>query len=77
MKNDNLIYELQEIIKQELEVEVDREDNLKICGVDSLSLVLIISRIEEFYNVIFLEDDLDPLKLITLKDLASLVRKYR
>lgn len=77
MKNDNLIYELQEIIKQELEVEVDREDNLKICGVDSLSLVLIISRIEEFYNVIFLEDDLDPLKLITLNDLASLVRKYR
>lgn len=77
MKNDNLINELQEIIKQELEVEVDREDNLKICGVDSLSLVLIISRIEEFYNVIFLEDDLDPLKLITLNDLASLVRKYR
>lgn len=77
MKNDNLINELQEIIKQELEVEVDREDNLKNCGVDSLSLVLIISRIEEFYNVIFLEDDLDPLKLITLNDLASLVRKYR
>ena len=44
MKNDNLINELQEIIKQELEVEVDREDNLKICGVDSLSLVFLFKK---------------------------------
>ena len=49
---------------------------LKESGLDSLSLVLLIASIEEEYSFSFDEDDLQPDKLLTLKDLTLLTEKY-
>lgn len=49
---------------------------LKENGLDSLSLVLLIASIEEEYSFSFDEDDLQPEKLLTLKDLTLLTEKY-
>lgn len=49
---------------------------LKESGLDSLSLVTVITGIEETFGFFFSDDDLDPERLITLNDLVTLTEKY-
>lgn len=45
-------------------------------GLDSLSLVSVIVGLEEKFSVQFDESDLDPSKIVQVKDLVRLVEKY-
>lgn len=51
-------------------------EELKESGLDSLSLVSVIAGIEEQFGFFFEADDLQPDKLLTLKDLVELTEKY-
>ena len=44
-------------------------------GLDSLSLVSVIVGLEEKFGIEFNESDLDPIKIIRVKDLVELVEK--
>ena len=44
-------------------------------GLDSLSLVSVIVGLEEKFGIEFNESDLDPSKIIRVKDLVELVEK--
>ena len=65
-----------EFAQENIGVEVLEGEDLRECGVDSLSLVLLITGLEDVFGVQFNEDDLDPDKLIVLDDLVNLVGKY-
>lgn len=67
---------IKEIARKRLRAELTENDSLKECGVDSLSLVILISEIERIYKFQFNEDDLQPDKLNTLADLTKLTEKY-
>lgn len=45
-------------------------------GLDSLSLVAVIVEIEEKFGIEFKESDLDPSKILKVKDLIDLVGNY-
>ena len=55
----------------------NRADRIKDdCGLDSLSLVSVIVRLEEALGKEFDDSDLDPAELITVGDLIALTEKY-
>ena len=45
-------------------------------GLDSLSLVSVVVGLEEKFGIEFGESDLDPGKILQVKDLINLVEKY-
>lgn len=45
-------------------------------GFDSLRIVGLIVRLEDTFDIVFDEADLDPTSLITFKDLHETVMKY-
>ena len=45
-------------------------------GLDSLSLVAVVVELEEKFGIEFNESDLDPSKIIHVRDLIELVEKY-
>ena len=45
-------------------------------GLDSLSLVSVVVGLEEKFGIEFDESDLDPGKILQVKDLINLVEKY-
>lgn len=45
-------------------------------GLDSLSLVSVVVGLEEKFGIEFNESDLDPVKILQVKDLIKLVEKY-
>lgn len=67
---------IMEFAQENIGVDVLEGEDLRECGVDSLSLVLLITGLEDVFGVQFNEDDLDPDKLIVLDDLVNLVGKY-
>ena len=58
------------------EVEVSEDDNLKEYGMDSIALVSLIVEIENKYNIEFSESDLNPNKLMTIKNIVDMMEKY-
>lgn len=55
----------------------NRADRIKEdCGLDSLSLVSVIVRLEEALGKEFDDGDLDPAALITVGDVITLAEKY-
>lgn len=67
---------IMEFAQENIGVDALEGEDLRECGVDSLSLVLLITGLEDVFGVQFNEDDLDPDKLIVLDDLVNLVGKY-
>ncbi len=67
---------IKELAQESLGAELNENDSLKECGVDSLSLVILIAEIESAYGFEFDESDLQPENLITLGDLVKLTEKY-
>lgn len=67
---------IKELAKESLGAELNDNDSLKECGVDSLSLVVLIAEIESNYGFEFDESDLQPDKLNTLADLTEITEKY-
>lgn len=56
--------------------EIGIHDNLKESGMDSLSIVSLIVDIEEAFNIIFNDSDLDPINLKSLNDIKNILEKY-
>lgn len=57
--------------------QIEEGDELKKdLGLDSLSLVSVIVGLEDSFNILFDDSDLDPGLLITVKNLVSLVGKH-
>lgn len=67
---------IKELAKESLGAELNDNDSLKECGVDSLALVVLIAEIESNYGFEFDESDLQPDKLNTLADLTEITEKH-
>ena len=64
------------IAYENIGVELNANEDLKIGGVDSLSVVLLISEVENAFDITFSDDDLDPDNLDSIINIARLVKKY-
>ena len=76
MNKDTIGQKIMEFTQENIGVELSEYEEVRDSGVDSLSLVLLITGLEEVFGIQFNEDDLDPDKLVTLSDLVELVGKY-
>ena len=56
--------------------EPSEKEPLAECGLDSLSLVSLLAGREEEFGFWFDDDDLQPDRLATLRDLTELTEKY-
>lgn len=56
--------------------DVSLEDELASIGIDSLKRVELIVAIEDAFNIIFDDSDLDPGQLVTVSDIVQLTEKY-
>lgn len=56
---------------------IDKEDSLveDLC-LDSLNMVVLLLEIEETFDIELDESDMNPLDLISVSDVVSLVEKY-
>jgi len=45
-------------------------------GIDSLRMVELLVAIEERIGIVIDESDLDPGKLVTIQDIADVIKKY-
>ncbi len=76
MNREEIDKKIVDLARETTGVQLTETVTLKENGLDSLSLVLLIASIEEAYSFSFDEDDLQPEKLLTLKDLTLLTEKY-
>ena len=72
----NIIEKIKLIAREELDCEINEEDSLKDCGVDSLSLVNLVIAVEQAFNITFPDDELQPENLVSLTDIVSLTERY-
>ena len=56
--------------------EIKEEDSLISIGIDSLKTVNLILELENSFNFIFNDSDLDPENLKTVKNIIDIVSKY-
>ena len=56
--------------------EIDLEDRLTNIGIDSLKIVELIITVENELNIKFDDGELDPSKLIAVKNILELTEKY-
>jgi len=56
--------------------EIDTKDSLSEIGIDSLKKVELIINLEDELNIKFDDGDLDPGKLVTVKNILELTEKY-
>ncbi|MBS1399788.1 MAG: acyl carrier protein [Firmicutes bacterium] len=76
MNREEIEKKIVDLARETTGAQLTETVTLKENGLDSLSLVLLIASIEEAYSFSFDEDDLQPDKLLTLKDLTLLTEKY-
>ena len=73
MENRSIIDRINTITINEFGVELIIDEDLKSCGLDSLSLAELIFHLETAFGISFSNDELDPSKLVKGKDLISLI----
>ncbi|MGN1080863.1 MAG: acyl carrier protein [Acutalibacteraceae bacterium] len=75
----NIFEKICEIIKEMSGLKTVRYDDLLVenIGLDSLKMVTLIIELEDAFGITFDESDMNPFNLITVKDAAELVRKYK
>jgi len=56
--------------------EINLEDKFTDIGIDSLKIVELIIKLEEDLNIKFDDVELDPSKLIVVKNILELTEKY-
>jgi len=56
--------------------EIDTKDKFSDIGVDSIKFVELILNLEDKLNIKFDDGELDPSKLITVKNILELTEKY-
>lgn len=60
------------------EETIDNETKLQEdLNMDSLSLVMLLVNLEETFGIELDESDMNPFDLITVQDVADMVKKYR
>ena len=64
------------LAQESIGVELECNEDLREGGIDSLSLVMLVTGMEEVFAIEFNDDDLEPDKLALLEDLVALVEKY-
>ena len=64
--NDELFISIQEL---------DNNDDLFLVGVDSLNVISIILRLEEFYEIEFEDNELSMENLKTIESIALMIEK--
>ncbi len=75
MTREEIKRSVKELAQNVLGAELSEEENLAESGVDSLSLVVLISEIENEFHICFEADDLQPEELTTLSDLVRITEK--
>ena len=56
--------------------EINLEDKFTDIGIDSLKIVELIIKLEEALDIKFDDSELDPSKLIAIKNIFELTEKY-
>lgn len=59
-----------------IEIEAENDLMLEDLSIDSLRIVLLLVMIEDEFDIVLDESDLDPLKLKSFDDMVNLVSKY-
>ena len=76
MHEKKMTERITQIIEDVSGIAVAPNDKLSYMGIDSLSLVTIIAMVEEKFGFFFLDDDLQPENLQTVKDIVVIAGKY-
>lgn len=79
MKEQNTIKRMQAALERVTGLTVALAENGRLkedLGLDSLSLVALVVELEEEFNILFDEGDLNPDQLLRAGDLAALLEKY-
>ena len=76
MNRENIKEKIIKIAEETIGAYLEEDEPLMESGVDSLSLVTLVVYIEEAFDIVFLDDDLQPENLQTLTSLISLTEKY-
>ena len=70
MSKNEICEKIIEILDDIIGVRIEANDDLKLNGIDSLSIVNLIVGVEEEFKIIFSDDDLNPDILKTIYDIA-------
>ena len=76
MRKEKISEMIKTLAEKELGVNLLDQMPLHECGLDSLSLVALIAEIEDTFNIIFSDEDLQPEKLVSLQSLVQMTEKY-
>jgi len=79
MNRNDIVFKITEVISQIAGVfeDINESDRLKEdLGLDSLSIVSLIALLEDKFNIVFDDSDLDPELLTDVKSIADLSEKY-
>lgn len=76
MNRESIKEKIVSFAQESIGVELEGDEDLREEGIDSLSLVMLVTGMEEVFVIEFNDDDLDPDKLTSLEDLVDLVEKY-
>ncbi len=78
MKDSNIKEKVNKLLRELSGIEsVNISDNLQDdLGLDSLSLVALLLELEDAFDIILNEVDMNPLDLITVEDVIYLAEKY-
>ena len=55
---------------------IELEDEFAHIGIDSLKIVELIVKIEDEFNIKFEDSELNPVKLLFVKNIVNLTEKY-
>ncbi len=74
----NFTQDIIDILKEILEpdIEIVASESLKKYGLESISLVRVIVKLEEKYDIEIKEDDLVPENFQTVESICSLMNQY-
>ena len=76
MNRESIKEKIVSFAQESIGVELEGDEDLREEGIDSLSLVMLVTGMEEVFAIEFNDDDLDPDKMTSLEDLVDLVEKY-
>lgn len=76
MKANEIKEKITKVAEETVGVHLEEDEPLIESGVDSLALVTLVVAIEELFNIVFEDDDLQPENLRTLSDLMVMTEKY-
>ena len=71
-----IIKKLEDICFKLIDLKPEKDEELSLYGMDSLTLVSLIVEVENIFSITFNDDDLNPNNLKTLDSIAEILENY-